>query len=93
MFLLIRLVLSAMSDYFAAMFTNDVREASEREIRLEGVDPEALQALVVYMYTGKIELMEETVENLLSTACLLQVSKEMNIENRIWKERFICPFG
>ena len=44
-----------MSDYFAAMFTNDVREASEREIRLEGVDPEALQALVVYMYTGKVE--------------------------------------
>ena len=68
-----RLVLSAMSDYFSAMFTNDVREATEREIRLEGVDPDALQALVVYMYTGKVELMEETVENLLSTACLLQV--------------------
>ena len=63
-----------MSDYFSAMFTNDVREANQREIRLEGVDPEALQSLVIYMYTGKIELVEETVENLLSTACLLQVS-------------------
>ena len=62
-----------MSDYFSAMFTSDVREATEREIRLEGVDPEALGALVLYMYTGKIELAEETVENLLSTACLLQV--------------------
>jgi len=74
-----RLVLSAMSDYFSAMFTNDVREANQREIRLEGVDAEALQALVVYMYTGKIELVEETVENLLSTACLLQLSDVVEI--------------
>lgn len=69
-----RLLLSAVSDYFSAMFTSDVREASEREIRLEDVDPAALQALVQFMYTGRIDLLEETVENLLSTACLLQLS-------------------
>jgi kelch-like protein 1/4/5 len=69
----LRLLLSAVSDYFSAMFTSDVREASEREIRLEDVDPAALQALVQFMYTGRIDLLEETVENLLSTACLLQV--------------------
>lgn len=51
--LLPRLVLSAVSDYFAAMFTNDVREAKEEEIKMEGVDPDALQALVHYAYTGK----------------------------------------
>lgn len=47
-----RLVLSAVSDYFAAMFTNDVREAKEEEIKMEGVDPEALRSLVHYAYTG-----------------------------------------
>jgi len=41
-----------VSDYFAAMFTNDVREAKQEEIKMEGVDPDALKALVRYAYTG-----------------------------------------
>lgn len=49
-----RLVLSAASDYFAAMFTNDVREAKQEEIKMEGVDPDALKALVHYAYTGNL---------------------------------------
>ena len=48
-----RLVLSAASDYFEAMFTNDVREATEEEVKMQDVDPDALQALVEYMYTGE----------------------------------------
>ncbi|XP_002741110.1 kelch-like protein 5 [Saccoglossus kowalevskii] len=70
-----RLVLSAVSDYFAAMFTNDVREAREEEIELHGVDPEALRSLIKYSYTGRLDLKEETVESLLSTACILQLSE------------------
>lgn len=48
----LRLVLSSVSDYFAAMFTNDVREARQEEIKMEGVEPNALWALVQYAYTG-----------------------------------------
>ncbi|XP_059141234.1 kelch-like protein 5 isoform X1 [Physella acuta] len=70
-----RLVLSAASDYFAAMFTNNVREATMEEIQIKDVDAEALALLVQYAYTGHIQLKEETVENLLSTACLLQMSE------------------
>lgn len=70
-----RLVLSAASDYFAAMFMNDVKEASMEEIRMKDVDPDAMVAIVNYAYTGKISLQEDTVENLLSTACLLQLSE------------------
>ncbi len=47
-----RIVLSAASDYFAAMFTNDVREATQEEITMKDVDPDALASLVNYMYTG-----------------------------------------
>jgi kelch-like protein 1/4/5 len=47
-----RIVLSSASDYFAAMFTNDVREATQDEVRLKDVDGEALGILVHYMYTG-----------------------------------------
>lgn len=48
----LRLVLSSVSDYFAAMFTSDVREAKQEEVKMEGVDPEALWVLVQYAYTG-----------------------------------------
>ncbi|XP_023216985.1 kelch-like protein 5 [Centruroides sculpturatus] len=70
-----RLVLSAASDYFAAMFTNDLREAFQQEVELQAVNAEALQALIYYCYTGEIDIHEDTVETLLSTANLLQLSE------------------
>ncbi|XP_078719377.1 kelch-like protein 5 isoform X6 [Lampetra fluviatilis] len=68
------LVLSSVSDYFAAMFTSDVREAKQEEVKLEGVEPTALWALVQYAYTGRLDLREDTIEGLLAAACLLQLS-------------------
>ena len=46
-------MLAANSDYFSAMFTNDVVEAEEREITLQGIDGNALSSIVTYMYTGQ----------------------------------------
>ncbi|XP_027138482.1 kelch-like protein 5 isoform X3 [Larimichthys crocea] len=69
-----RLVLSSVSDYFAAMFTSDVREAKQDEVKMEGVDPDALWVLVQYAYTGRLELREDTIESLLSASCLLQLT-------------------
>ncbi|TRY99994.1 hypothetical protein DNTS_007783 [Danionella cerebrum] len=69
-----RLVLSSVSDYFAAMFTSDVREAKQEEVKMEGVDPDALWVLVQYAYTGRLELREDTIESLLSASSLLQLS-------------------
>ncbi|XDV14818.1 hypothetical protein PO909_015001 [Leuciscus waleckii] len=56
------------------MFTSDVREAKQDEIKMEGVDPDALWVLVQYAYTGRLELREDTIESLLSASCLLQLS-------------------
>lgn len=56
------------------MFTGSLRESQEDEITLGEVKGDALQLLVQYCYTGTIELREETVETLLSTACLLQIT-------------------
>lgn len=56
------------------MFTGSLRESQEDEITLGDVKGDALQLLVQYCYTGTIELREETVETLLSTACLLQIT-------------------
>ncbi|XP_066584092.1 kelch-like protein 5 [Prorops nasuta] len=69
-----RLVLSAGSEYFAAMFTSSLRESGQNEVELKDVDGDALWALVRYCYTGCIELREDSIETLLATACLLQLS-------------------
>ncbi|KAK4882939.1 hypothetical protein RN001_006258 [Aquatica leii] len=68
-----RLVLSAASEYFSAMFTGNMREIEESEITLQNVNGDVLHALVNYCYTGTIEIREDNVETLLATACLMQL--------------------
>ncbi|KAF8562561.1 hypothetical protein P879_08081 [Paragonimus westermani] len=68
-----RVILAAASDYFAAMFGNEHKEASETEIWIHDVEPSALQTLVDYIYTGHLDLREETVEDVLEAACFLQM--------------------
>lgn len=67
-----RLVLSAASEYFAAMFTGSLPLNSQQsEITLGEVNGDVLQAVVNYCYTGTIEIREDNVETLLATACLM----------------------
>lgn len=73
-----RIVLSASSEYFAAMFMGSLRESNENEITLVDVQSEPLKVLIQYCYTGTIELREDNVETLLATACLLQLTPVVN---------------
>ena len=66
------MVLAACSPYFYAMFTGFTERDSSR-VRLQGVDSEALQTLVEYVYTSQVEVTEENVQCLLPAANLLQV--------------------
>lgn len=50
-------MLSAASDYFAAMFTSPVLEATQEEVALRDMDSEALLTLVNYCYTGEPPLL------------------------------------
>lgn len=68
-----KIVLSANCEYFAAMFTNSLKETFQNEIELKEVDGDALWYLVRYFYTGTIDLLEDNVETLLATASLLQL--------------------
>lgn len=56
------------------MFTGQLRESQQEEITLQEVAGDALNSLIQYCYTGAIEIREDTVETLLATACLLQLS-------------------
>ncbi|KAK8388392.1 hypothetical protein O3P69_020409 [Scylla paramamosain] len=74
-----RLVLSAASDYFAAMFTSPVLEATQEEVALRDMDSDALLTLINYCYTGTLELHEDTVEVVLSTAHHLLLTEVVEV--------------
>lgn len=68
-----KVIMSALCDYFHAMFSNDLSEAHQSVVTINNVDPDALEALVTYAYTAKLEIRVDNVESLLASACLLQV--------------------
>ncbi|XP_032829812.1 kelch-like protein 25 isoform X2 [Petromyzon marinus] len=68
-----RLVLAACSPYFAAMFSGGLRESRQAHVDLgDSVDPQVLEQLVGFAYTGRVELAEESAAQLLSAADMLQ---------------------
>lgn len=56
-----RVILAAASDYFAAMFGNELKEATEQEIWIHDVEPNALKTLINYIYTGKRKISFPTL--------------------------------
>ncbi|XP_077979877.1 kelch repeat and BTB domain-containing protein 8-like [Glandiceps talaboti] len=68
-----RVVLSACSPYFKAMFTSGMEECKRREITLHELDAHSVHQIINYAYTSKLNLAMETVQNLFVAASMLQV--------------------
>ncbi|CAH0720608.1 unnamed protein product, partial [Brenthis ino] len=68
-----RAVLAACSPYFRAMFTQ-FDERTQATITIQDVEPQALEAIVEYVYNpDSLVISEDNVQSLLSAASLLQV--------------------
>ncbi len=65
-----RLVLAASSSYFYSMFVRDMLESRQERIVLQGVDPKAMQALVGFAYSTKLEITTSNVQSLMTAASL-----------------------
>ena len=65
-----RLVLAASSRYFYSMFVRDMLESKQERITLQGVDAEAMQLLVQFAYTAKLEINTTNVQTLMTAASL-----------------------
>lgn len=69
-----RVVLSACSNYFCAMFTNTMLESTQDTVTLTDMDEKAVEDLVEFAYTSKIDIHEDNVQPLLKAASILQLS-------------------
>lgn len=70
-----RVILAANVPYFKAMFTSGLQESDQPEVTLKGVDEVGLKNIVGFLYSGKLEITENNVQGLLSTASLLDLPR------------------
>uniref|UniRef100_UPI00358ED49A kelch-like protein 20 n=1 Tax=Myxine glutinosa TaxID=7769 RepID=UPI00358ED49A len=70
-----RVVLSACSPYFHAMFTGELSEARQSDIQIRDVDETAMELLIDFAYTAQVTVEESNVQALLPAACLLQLAE------------------
>ena len=70
-----RLVLSACSRYFCAMFTNHMLESKQEYVTLSDVDEDSIEDIVEFAYTGKISIHEDNVQQLLKASSILQLAE------------------
>lgn len=68
-----RVVLSACSSYFHAMFTADFLEARQAKIDLKCVDGHALQDIIDYFYTSELHVNYYNVEGVIKIANVLHI--------------------
>ncbi|KAI8750667.1 kelch-like protein 20 [Biomphalaria glabrata] len=68
-----RVILSACSPYFLAMFTGELAESRQTEVTIKDIDETAMELLIDFCYTSNITVEENNVQTLLPAACLLQL--------------------
>ncbi len=68
-----RNVLAATSPFFRAMFTTDLTESRQQQVHLHEVDASSVHIVIMYSYTGKIEITKVNAQNLLAVSSLFQI--------------------
>ncbi|XP_066301782.1 kelch repeat and BTB domain-containing protein 2-like [Branchiostoma lanceolatum] len=68
-----RLVLSAASPYFRAMFTSDMAESRQKTVVLQGLDAVMFGEILSYIYSGTLHVSLDKVQPLYQAADLLQL--------------------
>ena len=69
-----RVILAAASPHLRGLFRSEWNESRTQNVELQQVDGRALQKIVDFAYTGKIELAGSTVVAIIQAANLLQVT-------------------
>ena len=90
-----KFILVARSDVFAAMFTHEMKESMENKVKIEDVDCKVVKEMLRYIYTQKVDKIDETItEDLLAVAdkYLLNELKsicEKNLIKKLSNDNFV----
>nr|XP_026692809.1 kelch-like protein 2 [Ciona intestinalis] len=68
-----RAILAASSKYFHTMFKSQMKERFEKEITIKEVTKIAMKQVINFIYTNKVLLSEENIDEVLHAASLMQV--------------------
>uniref|UniRef100_F6VE11 Kelch-like protein 12 n=2 Tax=Ciona intestinalis TaxID=7719 RepID=F6VE11_CIOIN len=68
-----RAILAASSKYFDTMFKSQMKEKFEKEIKIKEVAKIAMEQVIAFIYTNKVLLSEENIDEVLHAALLMQV--------------------
>ena len=69
-----KVVLSAASKYFDAMFSSGLQESKSKFIQLNDISSEMFADILAFLYCGKDVIYDENVEDLLKASSLLQMA-------------------
>ena len=70
-----KIILSARSPVFAAMFQHEMLEKVQNKVTIDDIDCKVFQELLRYIYTGKVPNFKDTVFELLPAADMYQLDK------------------
>lgn len=82
-----KLVLATCSDYFKAMFLNDSLESQSNEVTLKDVSPDSMKAILDFFYSSSLTITNETVQDILITASMIQLPEIMKLCSEYIKKR------
>lgn len=70
-----RIVLAATIPYFYAMFTHNLVESRIKEIEMKEIEPQALESLINFAYSGVVKIDNQNVQGLMVGSSFLQLNK------------------
>jgi speckle-type POZ protein len=87
-----KLILSARSQVFLAMFQSDLTEAQSNTIKIEDIKPAVFKEVLRFIYTDQVEQLDEIAEELLAVAerymlellkskCESHLARKITVEN------------
>uniref|UniRef100_A0A3P8V264 Kelch-like family, member 42 n=1 Tax=Cynoglossus semilaevis TaxID=244447 RepID=A0A3P8V264_CYNSE len=67
------------SDYFRALYSSGMRESTEDSVQLQGLSIPGLELVLEFINTSKVQIVNETLEDLIETASFLQVTSILKL--------------
>lgn len=81
-----RVILSACSPYFRAMFTGELAESRQTEVTIRDIDEVAMELLIDFCYTSHIVVEEGNVQTLLPAGELKVKLTLQKCVEQVWTE-------